>query len=678
MSWLKEKTGLVEAIYAQCAAIYRIDLKNKIYQTLQQDELLSAVINETGSMTELYTVLFHSDRQDSHKRDLIYNAFFDDGIFYKDNAVGYLHLTVHGIGAGYHYCSMKLSEQEGIFILIRNDEQEIIEENEKMKMSTLKDSFLFSMIVDLGEDRCKNSNTAELSADNNGFINIPYSKWRNVIVNMFLPDDRNTFLKMTEPDYIISRLANETQFRYEIQMLNMQGVYIWVRLIFRRMKNFSRENPVILYVVEDIHEDMTRLLKQENIISAIQQENEKLATINKTKTMFISNMSHEIRTPINAVLGLNEMIIRESDDKKIQSYAYDIKNAGKMLLSIINDILDYSKIESGKMEIVASEYNVAGMISDIANMISVKAKEKELPLKLNINEALPSVLLGDEVRIRQIIINILANAVKYTETGFISLTVDFEEKEGKEIGLRVSVKDTGIGMKEEDMKNLFQEYAILDEKRNHNIEGTGLGMSIVIRLLEQMNSKLEVESTYGSGSVFSFLLPQLVVDSTPIGDISEAKRKIPVINSEEKVLKLPNVKILVVDDNRVNLVVIKGLLKRTEAQVECVSSGQECLEKLQECSYDIILLDHLMPGMNGVETLKGIRQFGGEFEHIPVITLTANVFWGAREQYMNTGFTDYLEKPMSVAKLENMLCRYLPDEYVNIITKEKSLEKQTE
>ncbi len=658
------KNSRIEAVAKKCSALYWIDRKNGGYKTLRTDSVLANVISETGNLKDLASILFHSNKNDVEIRGRHYSVFMEERLFEKENYSGHFNLTVQGISVGYNYCSLKLNEVEGIFILIRNDEQNIEEQNEKIKVETLHESYLFSMIVNLKEDSCKNTNITEVSSDNQGFLEMTYSQWRMKIVNMFLPTDQRTFLRISAPDYVIGRLLNERQFRYEIQMMNMQGDFIWVRLVFRRMKNFSIENPVFIYVVEDINEDMQRLLKQENIIAAIEEKNKRLVDINKAKTLFISNMSHEIRTPINAVLGLDEMIIRTSQDEKILSYARDIKNAGKMLLSIINDILDYSKIESGKMEIIPTEYNIAEMISSISSMIMVKAKEKELPVNVHVRDDLPSVLLGDELRIRQIIINILSNAVKYTEHGSISFTVDYEARRNREIALKVSVKDTGIGMKEEDMKNLFKEYARLDEKRNRNIEGTGLGMSIVVRLLEQMNSKLEVESVYGKGSTFSFVLVQRVVDETPIGNLGTTEKKEKDTKDESNLLRIPNARILAVDDNHINLIVIEGLLKRTEASVQCLSSGRECLDWLKENPVDLVLLDHLMPEMDGVETLKKIRKLGTQFENLPVVVLTANVVSGAREQYMNVGFSDYLEKPISANALEDMLKKLLPRKFM--------------
>ncbi|MBQ2117397.1 MAG: response regulator, partial [Lachnospiraceae bacterium] len=399
------------------------------------------------------------------------------------------------------------------------------------------------------------------------------------------------------------------------------------------------------------------------IIKAVEEQNEKLKTSDKAKSVFISNMSHEIRTPINAVLGMNEMIIRETTDEKIRSYAYDIKNASKILLSIINDILDFSKIESGKMEIVPVEYDIVSLVNDVKNLISVKLKEKSLELILNISPDIPRKLYGDEIRITQILINLMTNAIKYTEKGTITLVMDSQKLSDDRIGLKVRVQDTGIGIRKEDMEKLFSEFQRLDERRNRNIEGTGLGMSIVLRLLEQMDSKLEVESIYGEGSTFYFTLPQRVVDATPIGRFDDRHDENATrVQNSQNVLKASKAKILVVDDNRVNLKVVKALLKTTGIEIDLADSGKKCLEMLPQKPYHLVLLDHFMPNMDGIETLQKIREMGGFYSTLPVIALTANVVSGAKDNYVSLGFTDFLEKPINVDKMEDALRNYLPKE----------------
>lgn len=651
---------ILTKLYSCFSAVYFIHLNEGTYEELQADDYLQNLLQSEGTLTEAYRALF-IHKKSFKSLNSNYEAFTDETLFDKENFTG----NIEYEDKRYIFHIMKISETESVVLFIENTYGKQSDQYEKMKMDTIQDNYLFSMIVDLKNDTCRNSTTTEVSVERQDFLDIKYSQWRYMIANMFLPDDKSMFLMMSEPEYIISQLEKEKIFKFEIQMQNMEGEYIWVRLSFSRMKGFSREYPVFVYTVQDIHEDMLRLLQQENIVAAVEAKNQELANINMQKTVFISNMSHEIRTPINAVLGMDEMILRETTDETIRSYAYDIKNAGKMLLSIINDILDFSKIEVGKMEIIPVEYSTKTLLKDIYNLISVKLKEKELDFNIQIENTLPSTLYGDELRIKQVIINILTNAIKYTNQGGITFTVGHVSLGHDELGLSIQIADTGIGMKQEEMKNLFCEFQRLDEQRNRNIEGTGLGMSIVIRLLEQMNSKLEVDSVYGKGSTFSFVLPQKIIDKTPIGNFNVREKRLAEKEVNKQVLYAPKARILVVDDTRTNLIVVKGLLKRTAIQLDCAQSGNDCLKMLSKQDYDLVLLDHLMPGMDGIETLGHIRNMGGKFESLPVIALTANVMTGARERYINAGFTDFLEKPIIASKLDDMLLTYLPEEYLN-------------
>lgn len=642
------------------SAIYLINRTDSTYEKLHADSSFESILPAVGTLRDAYKVLFVSTKTGETDQKDIYDAFIDESLFLRNSYNGSIDISFNNAINRYDFRIIKLSEEEAVLFFLEDKDSIESDRMEKMKMETIQENYLFSMIVDLKSDTCRNSNTTEVNAKRQDFMDLKYSQWRYMIANMFLPDDKSTFLMISEPAYIFEKLKKQKQFNYEIQMQNMQGEYIWVRLMFNRMKGFSKDFPVFVYTVQDINEDMQRLLQQENIIAAVEEKNQQLDSINRAKTVFISNMSHEIRTPINAVLGMDEMILRETTDDNIRSYAYNIKNAGKMLLSIINDILDYSKIESGKMEIIPVEYQLSTLIHDVNNLIFVKIKEKDLVFNLEIDPSLPSTLFGDEVRIKQVLINILTNAVKYTEKGTVTLSISCEHTDKENTNLYVKVQDTGIGMKKEDMKNLFTQFQRLDEKRNRHIEGTGLGMSIIVSLLEQMNSKLEVDSVYGQGSTFSFVLPQKVIDDTPIKDFEAAKQTPSQKKSHKPLVHAPNAHILGVDDNRVNLTILKGLLKRTNAQVDCALNGRECLQKIADTHYDLIFLDHLMPEMDGIETIDHIRKMGAEFENLPVIALTANVMSGAKERYMNAGFSDFMEKPIAPEKLEEILRTYLP------------------
>lgn len=393
---------------------------------------------------------------------------------------------------------------------------------------------------------------------------------------------------------------------------------------------------------------------------------------NEAKSNFLSNMSHEIRTPINAILGMDEMILRETTDDKILEYAQDIKTAGNTLLGLINDILDFSKIEAGKMDVIPVEYDVASVINDLMHMIKPRVSAKGLELIFDVNSNIPSILVGDEIRLKQVITNILTNAVKYTEKGSVTLSIDYKDADDGCIDLLVSVKDTGIGIKEEDLSRLYMAFQRVDEKRNRSIEGTGLGLNITQKLLKLMGSRLEVASTYGEGSEFSFSLRQKVVKTDPIGDYMEAYQR-SLIDRQKYHQRFiaPDAKVLVVDDTPMNLTVFEGLLKKTEVQIDTANSGYECLELTRKKQYDIIFLDHRMPGIDGVETLLRIKsEEDNKNSTTPVICLTANAISGARETYIAVGFTDYLTKPIMSEKLELILMKHLPGEKVTIIDEE--------
>ena len=402
-------------------------------------------------------------------------------------------------------------------------------------------------------------------------------------------------------------------------------------------------------------------------------EERRAKAANEAKSNFLANMSHEIRTPINAVLGMNEVILRECKDEKILEYAQNIEGAGRSLLSLINDILDFSKIEAGSMEINESEYELSSVLNDIYNMINIKAQQKVLDLILDVDDNLPDKLYGDEMRLRQVVVNVLNNAIKYTQEGSVTLRVTGDKNFDGTITLKLVVIDTGIGIKEEDLDNLFEKFKRLDVDKNRTVEGSGLGLAITSSLLELMGGSVSVESVYGSGSTFTILLPQKVIDDTKIGNFKERIR----INAKERKdykekFTAPEADILVVDDTPMNHVVLRELLKSTLVKIDSARSGKECLEKQHDKKYDLIFLDYRMPGMDGTETFQAIKKdLSSPNLTTPVIVLTANAISGARDNFLKIGFDDYLTKPVESDKLEAAMIRFLPKEKV-ILTKEES------
>ena len=386
----------------------------------------------------------------------------------------------------------------------------------------------------------------------------------------------------------------------------------------------------------------------------------------QAKSQFLAQMSHEIRTPINAVIGMNEMILRECNDPTIVKYAINAHGASESLLSLINDILDFSKIESGKMELVEEDYKLDELIKNLINMIKSRADKKNLELKVHVNENIPNELFGDSARIRQVVVNFLTNAVKYTQVGSVEFNVEYRVQDNDMIELIFSVKDTGIGIREEDKQKLFRDFERFDSKKNKNIEGTGLGLAITAKLVKMMNGEIEVESAYGEGSTFTVILPQKVIGTEIIGSFDEKLKSIITKKDVYRVSFIaPDAKILVVDDNEMNLLVATSLLKATKIQVDTAMSGMSALKKMAKKKYDLIFLDQMMPSLDGIQTLKLAKEMEeNKSQNAPVIALTANAISGAKEMFLREGFNDYLTKPIDAHELEQMLMDYLPTEKV--------------
>ncbi|MCR5502664.1 MAG: EAL domain-containing protein [Lachnospiraceae bacterium] len=394
------------------------------------------------------------------------------------------------------------------------------------------------------------------------------------------------------------------------------------------------------------------------------REEQRARARSEAKSSFLANMSHEIRTPINAILGMNEMILRSSTDREVLSYAGDIERAGRNLLSLINNVLDFSKIEAGSMELADINYELSGLINDVVHLFREPFREKGLAFRIEVDENLPDKLKGDEVRIRQAVTNILNNALKYTDTGSVTLLVGRNSYKDGVLTLDIRVKDTGRGIKEEDLGKLFENFQRLDPEKNSNIEGSGLGLAITAGILQMMGGKISVESEYGKGSTFRLLFPQRVTGPGKVGNLDERYRLAEsnrVSYQESFIAK--DAKILAVDDTPMNLKVIKGLLRKTLIRVEEAESGPACLEKAKENDYDLILLDYKMPEMDGIETLHRLRTIDG-YEKKPVIALTANALSGSRESFLSEGFDDYLAKPVEGEKLEEVIRTHLPEEKI--------------
>lgn len=467
--------------------------------------------------------------------------------------------------------------------------------------------------------------------------------------------------------------------RFGMTVFSLLMVFVHILKVIRGYSASIAENARHM----EMEVQMIEEKNQELMIANEEAEKAKADAIAaaNAKSVFLANMSHEIRTPINAILGMDTMILRECNDNEILEYAGNIQSASQTLLSLINDILDFSKIETGKLELVAGDYALSSLINDVYHMLISKAKEKGLALNVESDKNLPAKLYGDEVRIRQIIVNILNNAIKYTQKGSVTLTVEMsdmpdhsndsksENITDKNTIITFRIADTGIGIKKENISHLFDSFSRFDEEKNKYIEGTGLGLAITKQLVDLMNGEIVVTSEYGKGSVFTVSIPQKIVSDLKIGDISEKYNEPSNKKKKKSTFTAPDANVLVVDDVKMNINVFKALLKRTEINVDSAMSGLEALDMIKEKKYDIIFLDHMMPDMDGIETYQNMKMLeDNPNKDTTVVMLTANAIMGAKEEYLGIGFSDYLSKPVQAPKLEAMILKYLPEELVQRTT----------
>ncbi len=417
--------------------------------------------------------------------------------------------------------------------------------------------------------------------------------------------------------------------------------------------------------------DYHQLLKNNEILRLAEQDAIKA---NRAKSDFLASMSHEIRTPLNAVLGMDELILLETGKRTdvdptftghIKEYAENIRDAGQVLLSVINDILDLTKIESGKMEIKPAPYRLHDLINDVGTMVRVRAEQKGLAYVQKLDPSIPDHLLGDELRIRQIMINLLNNAVKYTDSGSVELDVSMSDKTENSLSLCIKVADTGIGIKEEDMSLIFGDFQRIDEEHNHKVEGTGLGLSIVKRMIGLMNGHIEVSSKYGEGSVFTAYIPQdICSEAFEKSSDGEKRGKLADVITYHT----PDCRYLVVDDNRLNLLVAKRFLDGLCGQIDTARSGEEALQKMKQTKYDLIFMDHMMPDLDGIQTYEMSLEDPDNINiKTPVIMMTANALCGVREEYLSKGFADYISKPVEIKELLRVVERHLPGDKVSYL-----------
>jgi signal transduction histidine kinase/CheY-like chemotaxis protein/HPt (histidine-containing phosphotransfer) domain-containing protein len=408
------------------------------------------------------------------------------------------------------------------------------------------------------------------------------------------------------------------------------------------------------------------IIQQVDDLRKVSIERQRAIDLSNAKTQFLASMSHEIRTPINSILGMNEMIIRENHDETIDGYARSVQSAGRMLLSLVNDVLDFSKIESGRIDIVSADCRLSMILREITPMLRERAYSKGLAYETVIREDVPDQIETDDVRIKQILINLINNGIKYTERGSITLEISGQYEENESYRLRFDVRDTGQGIREEDKAELFEAFSRIDIKKNRNVEGTGLGLTIVKSVVDSMNGEIKVESEYGKGTVFTVCIPVKVLDKTAVSQDFESEDRSSLTGGDTKCdYTAPEARILAVDDNTTNLSIVRLFLKRTGIVPDICVSGMDALKKCRKTKYDLILLDHMMPEPDGIETLKLIREDETSLNRdTTVIVLTANAVAGSRQMYIEAGFADYLTKPLDPVLLEQTVKRFLPEDRI--------------
>lgn len=396
----------------------------------------------------------------------------------------------------------------------------------------------------------------------------------------------------------------------------------------------------------------------------------------QAKSEFLTNISHEIRTPINAILGYNEMVLRDTEKNEVAQYCVNIQSAGKSLLSMISDMMDYTEMESGSIKLEEGNYSTASMISDIMICGKYFAEKKDIEIRVDIDSSIPKMLHGDSARITRIFSNLLSNSVKYTDFGHIDVVIKWEQKSEFAGWINAEVTDTGIGLRDEDIERITSAFHRADKKRNQNIQGLGLGLTIVTRLLAMMGSSLSIKSEYGKGTSISFRLMQGIVDPTPLGNV-ESLICIPEKSTLSAGFTAPEARLLAVDDNSMNLELYRGSLKDTKIQIDTAMNGVEALELISRYKYDLIILDHMMPVMDGMETLKTIKK-QNLCQDVPILVITANAVPGEKSVYLNAGFDDYLSKPVSSRQLLEAVRKYLPEHLIRPYSSDLPIEEDEE
>lgn len=547
----------------------------------------------------------------------------------------------------------RLEEKEHILFL---QAKKLVESEEELDfVHVIAEYYQGIYVVDLQEDRTRSIKVpryfAEFLAQTGQCQSKTLERYCQELVD---PEYVELFQAATAYENIRQKLDQTRQ----LELLYRKKNETWMRLRIFAMPDYAANNQKTLWVVED--DTATVQLRKEEEKARVTAEAAEAAS--QAKSQFLANMSHDIRTPLNAILGMSELGLREETMTEKDNCFRDIRGSGRILLENINCILDLSKIEAGKMDLTPENYQILSTVHDAVTVLRMRAQEKKLAFYAQVDENIPTTLCGDDMNISHIIMNLGSNAIKYTKTGSITFTVTWEP--GEQDGfLVIHMEDTGVGIRKEDLPYIFQSYGRLDRRANRHIEGTGLGLPICQQLTELMNGQLGVESTYGVGSDFWVRLPQKVIDPTPCGPYVEGGRR--ETNRNYNSFTAPEAVVLVVDDQPLNLKVCQGLLDPYEMEVYTARSGPEALRQMTQVWPDLVLMDHMMPQMDGIETTMRIREMGRKdpyFAVVPIVALTANAMKGVREEFLSSGFNDYISKPIELDKLDDVLKAWIPED----------------
>ena len=474
----------------------------------------------------------------------------------------------------------------------------------------------------------------------------------------FFDIDRNTFSQQKIGLNTFFDVDRDSVFDFEESSSNIDSYcknnQIYCNLAINKIKD--RYDDIIGYIIV-----VTDLSERIKTMQRLEEAKKEAEAANQSKSLFLANMSHEIRTPMNAILGFSELILKMDTSDTVHEYASDIKTSCLNLLTVINDILDISKLDSGKMELSCSNYHTAFLLQEICHMIDIQAKKKGLYFEMNIDPRIPNELYGDMTRVRGILINLLNNAVKYTEKGGVVFHIRLLNVEEETATLEYAVTDTGIGLKEESIAHLFDSFARFDMNRNSGVEGTGLGLSIVNGYVNLMGGTIKVDSIYGRGTTFTVVLKQGIVDDSPLNFTKTTAEETESLNNDN--LQIRDTRVLVTDDNKINLKVIKNTLEHYGLMVDTATAGAEAIERCQRINYDLVFMDQMMPGMNGIEAMQQIRNLSSHYAKEgagKIIVLTANAILGVRKELIEKGFDEYLSKPIRFAELERILKQFIP------------------